>query len=47
MIMKEKVNVLKSVQLKTAMSHLSFMLATRLLIVLIAAASNVPIVKKE
>ena len=47
MIMKEKENVLKSAQLETAMSPLSFRLAIRHLIVLIAAANNVLIVKKE
>ncbi len=45
--MKAKASVLRSAQLETAMSLLSFMQGTRLLIALIAAASTVLIARKE
>ena len=45
--MKAKASVLRSAQLETAMSLLSFRQGTRLLIALIAAASTVLIARKE
>ena len=45
--MKAKASVLRSAQLETAMSLLSFRPGTRLLIALIAAASTVLIARKE